>query len=271
MSEPLALRLDDVGACTKRYEIYSNESVGIGPLQVPANWLFLKYLPGLRGWGPYREMEPGEWEQVFALLDEHDAKLTVGVTAAWAEGEDELIPFPDRFPDEAATLKRGVEDGLLEVANHGLTHCVLEDDAFKPKLFDGNRNQHREFWDWIPEGVQRKHIEGAQAILEGFFETEVETFVPPGNVFTDATVRIARDNGLRYLSCQTPPRVQDGVAIVGDENVLPFHDREIVLEGVEWLEDVLERHRDRELCFVSELESTVLGNASAPAAPEGTR
>lgn len=249
----IALRLDDVGASSKRYEVYSDHLFGVGRFGISANWLFLKYLRPFRKWGPYRELTGQEWRRIYACLEEFQAKLTVAVTAAWAESCDRLIPFPRRFPEEAAALREGVEQGLIEIANHGLTHCVLQDNAFKPKWFSGNRRYHREFWDWIPPEIQEDHLRRSQDILQDWFETEIVTFVPPGNVFHDATLVAARRHGLRYVSCDAPRRVHGDMGVVGNEQVLPFHDRDIVLQGVEWLRRLLAKQRGGPFCFVREL------------------
>ncbi len=257
----IAFRLDDVGASTKKYEVYSDRVWELGRLRISANWLFLKYLPGFKKWGPYREMTAGEWYAIYNLLEESEAKLTVAVTAAWAESEERLIPFPLRFPEEAAALKEGSEQGLIEIANHGLTHCVLKDNAFKPKWFSSNRRYHREFWDWIPREVGEDHIRASQDILQSWFNTEIVTFVPPGNVFTDATLETAHRYGLRYLSCNTPQRIHDQMIIVGDDQVLPFHDRDIVLRSIEWLKQLIANQEDRRFCFVRELGERICTGA----------
>ncbi|MFH1023628.1 MAG: polysaccharide deacetylase family protein [Planctomycetota bacterium] len=248
----LALRMDDVGASSKRYEVYSDREWGVGPFRVSANWLWLKYLPGLRGWGVYRELTGKDWKALLAILERFGARLTVAITATWVENERRQVPFPEKFPGEAAMIKSGVASGLLEIANHGLTHCVAEKDVFKPRWFDGNRKWHREFWDWIPGEVQHEHIRRAQDILQGYFGTDVVTFVPPGNVFGDATVAAARACGIRYISCQATPRRENGMTIVGNEGIVPFHDRDIVMNGTQLLERKIRELTGREFVFVRE-------------------
>ena len=241
-----ALRMDDVGASTKRYEVYSHSRVG--------NWLFLKYLPPFKRWGPYRELEPEELEGLLGLIERRGARLTIAVTASWVEDERRRIPFPEAFPAQARVLREGVEGGLVEIANHGLTHCVVRGNAFKPRLFRSNREFHREFWDWIPRAVQEEHIRAAQDILQSWLGREVVSFVPPGNVFGEGTLEIAARHGLRYVSCDAEPRVVGEIAILGDRGVLPFHDREVVLEGLGWLE----AHIPERSCFVRELGEAML-------------
>lgn len=263
-----ALRIDDVGASTKCYEVYSDWHWRKGPLRLKGNWLLLKYLPPFKKWGPYREMTAQVWYKIYDLLERYDAKLTVAVTAAWAESDQKLIPFPMRFPEEAAVLKEGLEQQLIEIANHGLTHCVLKNNAFKPKWFSSNRCYHREFWDWVPIEIQEEHIRRSQDILQNWFDTEIVTFVPPGNVFNDATLEIAQRYGLRYVSCNTPLRIHDQIVIIGDEQVLPFHDRDVVLGGVEWLRKLIANQGDKRFCFVRELGKRIFTSATQIGLPE---
>jgi peptidoglycan/xylan/chitin deacetylase (PgdA/CDA1 family) len=248
----VCLRIDDIGASSKRYEVYSDYAWGWRKLKLSGNFLFLKYISPFKKWGPYREMTASEWREVFGLLEKHHAKLTVAITAAWAADEHTLIPFPKRFPDEAAALREGVQQGLLEIANHGLTHCVLQDNAFKPKLFSGNRAYHREFWEWVPPDIHDRHLRHAQEILQNYFQTTVVTFVPPGNVLCAATLVSARHHGLQYVSMSNKPAPGHGMCFVDAGRVVPFHDRDIVLQGTKWLEALLQRFAGSRFCFIKD-------------------
>ena len=250
--------MDDIGASTKRYEVYSNFRLGLGPLTLlSGNWLFLKYIPPFRRWGPYRELKADEWRQILALLEDFDAKMTVGVTAAWVEADGSLTPFPEKFPEQSAVLKAGAKQGFLEIANHGLTHCVLDGGAFLPKAFAGNRREHREFWDWLPETVHEGHIKKAQAIFESWLGETVTCFIPPGNVFAEKTLAAARRNGLITVSCNTETRLADGLMIIGDEHITSFHDRDIVVNGMDWFRRLLMEHQGKPYAFVSETAKTL--------------
>jgi hypothetical protein len=228
----MCLRIDDIGASSKAFAVYSNRRFG--------NFLWLKTLPPFRAWGPYREMNVDEWDEVFRLLRQASANLTVAITGCWVEFDGTLVPFPEKFPLQAAKLKEGLAEGLLEIANHGLTHCVLQDFRFRPRLFSSNRKDHREFWDWLPEAEHLDHLKRSQEILQEYFGIAVTTLVPPGNVFSDATLRSARSLGITMVNCDNAQREFPGLRLVGNAEVLAFHDRELVLEGPGWLKAKLE-------------------------------
>jgi len=258
-----ALRLDDVGAASKVHEVYGVTRIRIGgvALPFPGNFLFLKYLPPVKRWGPYRELTAADWERILQALEVAGARMSVGVTAGWVESDGRVVPFPAKFPDAAALVRRGVERGLLEVANHGYTHCVLEAGRFRPRLFSGNRAEHREFHPWLPRELHRDHVERAQGILQDFLGSPVVTFVPPGNVFTRETLAAAAATGLRYVSCLEPERwgVFEGLTFIGGPDVVAIHDRDLVVRGLGFLHELLERDRARPFVTVREMGQRLEG------------
>jgi peptidoglycan/xylan/chitin deacetylase (PgdA/CDA1 family) len=242
----LALRLDDVGAASKAHEVYGLTRLVVGGVRIPfpGNFLFLKYLPPIKRWGPYRELLAIEWEDILALLEAAGSRMTVGITAGWVERDGHVVPFPRKFREAAGVIREGIRRGLLEVANHGYTHCVLLNGAWRPRWFSGNRDAHREFHDWIPEATHREHLRRAQDILGEWLGGAPETFVPPGNVFVPATLRAAREVGIRYVSCRDAARhgPVDGLTYVDDSRVVTLHDRDLVLGGLPSFEALLGRH-----------------------------
>jgi peptidoglycan/xylan/chitin deacetylase (PgdA/CDA1 family) len=254
---PIILRIDDIGASSKQYEQYGKSPFRIGARTIPVpsilNWGGLKRLPMFRSWGPYREMKASEWEKVFELLTTYKARLTVCVTACWVEADSTLTPFPEKFPEEAAILKKGLEKGLIEIGNHGLTHCVV--GRHLPHPFKGNRSMHREFWDWLPEETIAEHIKESQRILTDYFG-EIVTFTPPGNQWTDYTEEVAAKEGLRFLSARFPQgHRQPHLTWTTKQRTYAFHDRELVLDGTNWLKKLLEEleERNEQACTVREL------------------
>ena len=252
----VAFRIDDIGASTKRYEVYSKRRFG--------NFLYLKYLKSFGAWGSYREMSIVEWYGLFAILREFSGKLTVGVTAAWVERNGKLTPFPDKFPEEAEVLKKGLNEGLLEIANHGLTHCVVRKHL--PRAFSSNRQYHREFLKLLPREIHFDHLEQSQKILQDYFGTRITTLIPPGNVFTNDTVEAAYSYGIKRINYANRKNsfLRENIKIINGqvtynkniplENVICFHDREIVMGGVDWLKRKLEEiPADTEFVFVKNL------------------
>ena len=101
---PLMLRMDDVGAASKRHEVYGLTRIAVRRTRIPfpGNFLWLKYLPPIKRWGPYRELTAPEWQSILEALAAARARMTVAVTAAWVEDDGRLTPFPAKFPDAVA-------------------------------------------------------------------------------------------------------------------------------------------------------------------------
>ena len=156
-------------------------------------------------------------------------------------------------------IRAGALRGTLEVANHGYTHCVLQDGMFRPRLFHGNRPFHREFYDWLPEAAHWEHVNRAQGILQDYLGRPVVTFVPPGNVFTRVTLVAAAAAGLRFVSCLEPERwgTSEGLTFVGGGDVVAIHDRDLVLGGPARLRQVLAEHTGAPFGTVREIGDLV--------------
>jgi len=229
--EEIALRMDDVGASSKEFEQYSNFG--------PGNLLFLKRMRPFRAWAKYRELDDKDWSQILSMLERKGARLTVAITACWVEFDGTLVPFPDKFAGEAGAIRQGVRAGLLEIANHGLTHCVVEGGLFRPRALEGNRRFHREFWPWIDPEKQLEHMMRSQEILRSYFGVDVTTFVPPGNVFTDTTIDAAEKAGIRTINCKTRECLSGGLRVMSDDSVAAFHDRDIAVNGPAFLERII--------------------------------
>jgi peptidoglycan/xylan/chitin deacetylase (PgdA/CDA1 family) len=257
VTRAVALRLDDVGAASKQHEVYGVTRIPLGPLRLPfpGNVLFLKYLPPIKRWAPYPELSLRQWEAILTALTDSGARLTVAVTAGWVERGGRIVPFPEKFPAQARALRDGVERKLVEIANHGYTHCLLDDGLYRPRLFSGNRPYHREFYDWLPEEVHREHLRAAQDILGSWLGAPVETFVPPGNVMSAKTVAAAAAAGIRFISRAggAPGGDAAGIVFVDSPSVVAFHDRDLVLRGTGFLRRQLALHREARFVTVSEL------------------
>jgi peptidoglycan/xylan/chitin deacetylase (PgdA/CDA1 family) len=257
--------MDDVFACSKKYEVYGREDIVFWKVGVPisclSNFLFMKYVWGFRKRLPYREINAEEWKSIFEIFNRYNAKITIGITATWVEKDSNLTPFFEKFPKEANVLREGMKEGLVEIANHGYTHCVV--GKHLPRPFSSNRILHREFWDWVPVEVHKKHMELSQRLISQYFGKQCETFIPPGHVWTKDTERFAFENGIRYLSAREalcPTGTQsNGLTYIGEKKQITFHDRDLVLNGINWLADLMKRNSDKKMVTVAELGRMIRG------------
>ena len=236
MLEKIALRMDDVGASSKRFNVYSKYPF--------CNILFLKYLPYLRAWGPYEELDFNQWVKIINILEKYEAKLTIGITACFVDEHSNLLPFYEKFPKQAELLLSNFKNGNIEIANHGLSHCIIGDHL--PKMFKSNRSNHREFWDYLPRDWHFDHLKESQRILEDWTGMKVKTFIPPGNVYADKTIEAAEANGIEIInSSRKINNNNKKLRIIDEKNVFAFHDRELVLYGTKWLEKEIIRLKDK--------------------------
>lgn len=222
----IPLRLDDVGASSKYYERHRGK------------------------WFAYDEMTPAEIADVVRWLIRREQSMTVAITACWVDANGSLTPYPEQWPDQASTWKIGVDEGVVEIACHGLTHCLPGRHAGVWLPWPGNRRYHREFIADIPLEVQRGHLSAAKRILEGYFGQPVSTLVPPGNAISHLAALAARDMGYDVITCRLPPdlsTMERGRLMAGwrplyidDADHTVLHDRDLVGQDVgRWLEQRL--------------------------------
>ena len=75
-------------------------------------------------------------------------------------------------------------------------------------------------------------------------------------MYTEDTLEIAERYGLRYVSCDTLPGSFGGLTVFGNENVVAFHDRDLVLNGSEWLRTLMARDPQTRFCSVAKLATS---------------
>ena len=235
--------MDDVGASTKKYEIYSKYKIG--------NLFLLKYYKPFKAWGPYEELTFEDWEKIIELLIKYNSKLTIGVTSSWVNKNSELTPFNIKFPNQAKILKKAIKNNCIEIASHGLTHCVVGHHL--PRLLTSNRKYHREFWDWLPYDVHYNHLKKSKKILEDWTNEKITSLIPPGNVYSFKTLKAAVKLGFKNINCSKMIKHNLNIKLLDNKNIFPFHDRDIVVNGINWFEDVLKKYQNYEHKFIKEL------------------
>lgn len=224
----IKIRIDDVGSSTKKYNQHVKSFAFCSLFDF---WPLHSFWP-FKGWGPYQELTLKEWQAILSFFEKKSIKPIIAVTACFVERNGKLVPFGEKFPEQAQFLKQAFKQGKIEIANHGLTHCIVGEH--RPRLVGSNRKYHREFWSFLPKEWHESHILKSQEILESFFEKKIETFVPPGNVWSLATYEALKRTGIkrvianRYM--QDTEEEMKGIEFVDDkEDFLVLHDRDFKL------------------------------------------
>ena len=160
------------------------------------------YLRPWRSWAPYRELGPWDFEALVGLTMPRGIRLVIAVTACWVESDGRLVPYEKKFPEAARVLRQLP----VTIACHGLTHCVL--GSHRATWWRSNRWAWREFYPWLPEGVERIHLERAKIILEQWCGRAVTRLVPPGDVYSPRTETLAAEYGYAPI-VKAPRRIHD--------------------------------------------------------------
>lgn len=226
----VTFHIDDIGASSKHFNQHASFSF--------ANFWFLKRIWLFKRWAKYEELTSEEWIRFLEIFDKYKIIPIISITACWVEKDSSLVPFPEKFPEEAQILKDAFLNNKIVIANHGLTHCVV--GKHLPKFWGSNREFHREFWSWLPQKIHQEHILKSQEILENFFGKRIEIFVPPGNVWSFKTHKALKKTNIkkvicsRYLLDSNEP--MDYIEYIDDsKGFFNFHDRELKLYGEQWL------------------------------------
>ncbi len=235
------VRIDDIGASTKHFNQWGKKRFsyrGWTYFYFPwANYWFLKRIWPFKGWAKYDELTADEWQKYLKIFEGNGIKPMVAITASWVDEKSNLIPFPIKFPGEAAVLKEALKQNKIIIANHGLTHSVVGNHL--PYRRHSNRKMHREFWPDLPKELHRNHIVESQRILEEYFETPITILVPPGNVWGWTTYEALDGTNIktvmaaRYMLDTNRP--MKGIEFVKDDNFLLLHDKDLKTRNIKWL------------------------------------
>lgn len=241
-------RIDDIGAATKEFEQHGRKwfkLFGKKIIYFPlANFWFLKRIKPFKRWAKYEELTVSEWEEFLNIFKENNIVPVISITATWVNKDGELIPFPEKFKEEALFLKQAFDREEIIIANHGLTHCVVGEHL--PRFWESNRSSWREFLPNLPEEWHINNIKRSQDILESFFKKPITIFVPPGNMWSFKTYIALKNTNIKTVMSNKymldSDQDMDGINFIKDsEDVFAFHDRELKIFGKKWLLDNIER------------------------------
>ncbi|MEC8299458.1 MAG: polysaccharide deacetylase family protein [Pseudomonadota bacterium] len=238
MKEPKLLRMDDFGACSRVYEKHSSKFFGL------LDFYPLYHRRLLGSWGPFRELSVEEIVEIATILGERNVMMLFCITAGWPCINGGIAKFHEVFPEQSKKIKEYAQLGIFQIANHGLTHCVLEDPRYRRPGIFGNRDRHREF---LPERSNKhlqESIELSQQIISDYFEAEPQILVPPGHAISSRVFPYLYDSGIEAVasgSSHLPNIKFRNMQILNGENFEVFHTRDIVLRGTDFLAEVLKK------------------------------
>ena len=118
--------------------------------------------------------------EVVATLLKLNIPLVLGVIPC--NNDETLINNPDyEYFDE---VKKAVNTGLFEIAQHGLTHENLNNGEFDKTLFS----------------EQFRRLKKGKLLLDSIFITNVKTFIPPWNAYDENTLQALDSLGFKAIS-----------------------------------------------------------------------
>lgn len=231
------LRIDDFFSNTRVFNQYAKTRrlnlffLKKLPILFFANWFFFKRLKKNKGWAPFPEINTNQLLEMSKLLKDNNCSVTLAITATFVNNKGDLIPFFDKYPEQSKIIKSGIQKKIFHIASHGLTHCILDKNKFLPRFFSSNRKYHREFYNWLPYNTKKKHIYESKHLLEKYFNIEIDTFVPPGNVWCEETEEILFEAGFKKLI--TDKKNYDNfkhrkIEIFNDSKMIAIHTKDIV-------------------------------------------
>ena len=244
------IRIDDIGASTKEFNLYGKNTLKIKNRIVSfppiiSNFLLMKRLPIFSGWAKYKELEYSDWIRIIEVLKEKKSILNVAITACWVNKNSELKRFDEKFPEQVEIIKYGINEGLIYLVNHGLTHCIPGKHI--PLRFSSVQKYHREFTKFLSLEKQFMHLKESQRIIKNIFGQEPLIFTPPGNMYNEDTLISMQKLGLKTIQCErnTSHQPSDiiltkyGIKHISNKNIFVIHDRDIVKGKPNYFENIM--------------------------------
>lgn len=235
-------RIDDFGASAKYYEQHGKKIFRVNNIPVfyfPLSdfWFFKRIWP-FREWAKYEELSATELLKFIKIFQQAKIIPIFSLTATWVDLAGNLIPYNEKFSLSAEVLKKFYQSGDIQIANHGLTHCVVE--QHRPRFFSSNRQFYREFWPYLPAKLHEEHILRSQDILENFLERPVTIFVPPGNVWSIKTAESLLKTNIKTVMAKKylldSDKIFPNIVFHQDDQDFRYHDRDLKLKGEKWLQ-----------------------------------
>ncbi len=160
-------------------------------------------------------------------------------------------------------MRQGVEQGVLSILSHGLTHITPQQDQWlaAQDRFTNSR-WYREFSSNTADAVER--MKQSAIFLGKYFGVMPETLVPSGHEYTPETPALAGKAGFKFFSARSvffthvgkifenrkirgvyPEEILEGVALAqaGYPSVIVLHDFDLLENGPARLKEMIQKWR----------------------------
>jgi peptidoglycan/xylan/chitin deacetylase (PgdA/CDA1 family) len=172
----------------------------------------------------YSARSPTELERsILDIFRRHRAHVTFSVIP-YARVDDDADPTPKEVVpltlEKARLLRDAMEEGFLEVAQHGYSHQRVPN--MRRAFLEPPRRYHSEFSGDAP-AVQSRKISDGRALLEERLATKIHTFVPPWNGYDRHTLEVLAELGFRAISAalRGPVALDSPLRFVPETAALP--------------------------------------------------
>jgi peptidoglycan/xylan/chitin deacetylase (PgdA/CDA1 family) len=141
---------------------------------------------------------------ILRLIDEHGISVSFGVIP-FENSDTEHIVQSCVSESKIELLSSFVEQGSVEIAQHGFVHRSISADQLKTE-FKGLSADEQEYM-----------IGKARNQLESDFRTDVSTFIPPWNSYDEKTLKALKNQGFQIISADNGQ-----VSKIPELNYIPF-------------------------------------------------
>ncbi|MHC4925718.1 MAG: DUF2334 domain-containing protein [Planctomycetota bacterium] len=126
-------------------------------------------------------------------------------------------------PEKVEFLKQGIQDGRIEIAQHGYTHTNHSDADSPPSEFVGRKHQHQ------LEGI----LAGRKILCETLDLKTIDAFIPPCNTWDNNTAVAMKQAGFNTLSADFYTYHSQSESLTHiPETIEPVHLGELLNENI---------------------------------------
>ncbi len=222
----------------------------------------------------YQKLTEKDWDSIIEVLEKNKAKLVVFYIPGWVDSNKEntqlfiegklienrecgtIYDSKDVYyiDDDGITdlrseyegLKRGIEQGVIEIQSHGYTHLTpYLDEWCNAKDKFTNKKWYKEFKDEVhnremPIEEQRRALRKSTNKIKEFFEIAPTILVPSNNEFSINTKEIAQEFNLELYDIETTFITSPSNKFKDNELIgASLHDYDLKDKGSSWFDRLI--------------------------------